>query len=659
MPEPHSHHIHTHHFSSMSRPTHQTRDLKQRVITCINKLSDRDTYTIAITELESIAKSLSHHDSYSIYLNCIYYTDPSQKSPVRKQCARLLGFMSELHGNELAPFVTKMLSNIIKRLRDSDSSVRSALINAVSSMVLHISKVPFSAFLKPLMEAISVEQEVHSQMGCSLCLAKAIDSCSDPGVVQLERCVMKLMKLLRNESFKGKAGLLTLVGSVVGKGGVSSRSLLGNLIPCLVEFLGSDDWASRKAAAEALERVAVVERDLVSEFKSSCLLSFESRRFDKVKAVRETMNQMLEAWKVVPDVSDEISQPSQSKSSSKENASDGCFQRGSRNSGSPQTRKFRSPISRQTPPERSSATNVREKSPWKISESKSTPALFRKLDRKKPANWKVEIALPHTPPSQAVYEERDLVVTESRENEDDRHHKLGTRRALFNRNSDNKMHKFGGLKSGSRVVPVQSEECLESTVVASNNTEYLHGYQKNSEDLSLIRRQLVQIENQQSNLLDLLQRFMGSSQNGMRSLETRVHGLEVALDEISYDLAVSTGRISNSESAGNTCCKLPGAEFLSSKFWRKTEGRYFTSRLSSSLSKPLRATMHDIADRDGIADSFRLKNRRLRLQGGGALVVNPLADISSGPRESLDVNRLPKTAGHGSVGVVASPSMGV
>lgn len=37
----------------------------------------------------------------------------------------------------------------------------------------------------------------------------------------------------------------------------------------------------------------------------------------QVKAVREVMNQMLEAWKQIPDFSDEASPPPRSDSSSK------------------------------------------------------------------------------------------------------------------------------------------------------------------------------------------------------------------------------------------------------------------------------------------------------------------------------------------------------
>ena len=104
-------------------------------------------------------------------------------------------------------------------------------------------------------------------------------------------------------------------------------------------------------------------------------------------------------------------------------------------------------------------------------------------------------------------------------------------------------------------------------------------------ELSLIitGKQLIQIENQQSSMLNLLQRFIGNSQSGINSMETRVNGLGMVLDEISFDLAISSGRVSNCDFAGNTCCKLPGAEFLSSKFWKRTQG-HTTSRFFSTGS---------------------------------------------------------------------------
>lgn len=133
-----------------------------------------------------------------------------------------------------------------------------------------------------------------------------------------------------------------------------------------------------------------------------------------------------------------------------------------------------------------------------------------------------------------------------------------------------------------------------------------------------------------------VQRFIGSSQNGMHSLETRVHGLELALDEISYDLAVSTGRMTKTDSYGTTCCLLPGAEFLSSKFRRKTESRSSTSRVTISGGASSLSAMCHRTDISGNSEMHKLQNRRLRYQGGG-FIVNPLAEICTDSRGVSEV----------------------
>lgn len=191
-----------------------------------------------------------------------------------------------------------------------------------------------------------------------------------------------------------------------------------------------------------------------------------------------------------------------------ENASDERHPPGSKNSfpaGSkaPQLRKNPNLTSRLTPTDRSSATGARKRSPLQSNDKKIDPQIFRKLDCKRSSDWKVEIAVPNVSgPSEVDYGERDENVPEGRNTEKNRLSKPETKRSLFSKNSDDKLHKFGGYKNGSRVVPCH-EEIPESTV-ASNVTDF-HGNRKESEDLSLIRNQLFQIEKQQSSLLDLLQ----------------------------------------------------------------------------------------------------------------------------------------------------------
>ena len=78
------------------------------------------------------------------------------------------------------------------------------------------------------------------------------------------------------------------------------------------------------------------------------------------------------------------------------------------------------------------------------------------------------------------------------------------KRVLLTKSSEDKMQKYGGSKAGSRVVPYQEDESQDSVPVSIVSKD-LQRNDKESEDLSLIRDQLHQIENQQSSLLDLLQ----------------------------------------------------------------------------------------------------------------------------------------------------------
>jgi hypothetical protein len=128
--------------------------------------------------------------------------------------------------------------------------------------------------------------------------------------------------------------------------------------------------------------------------------------------------------------------------------------------------------------------------------------MYGKVDQKKMVDWKVEISVPNSISSTAAGE-NDLKMKNAKVPEK-RFAKPETKRSLFSKNSDDKKLKFGGFKSGSRVAPCH-EESPHSTVVASSGTENHHSNHNECEDLSLIRFQLVQIERQQSSLLDLLQ----------------------------------------------------------------------------------------------------------------------------------------------------------
>ncbi|KAK1291684.1 Microtubule-associated protein TORTIFOLIA1 [Acorus calamus] len=619
----------------MSPPPKQSSpsELKQRILWCLHKLSDRDTHAIAAAELDSIARSLTP-DTLPVFISSVSDVRPSDKTPVRKHSLRLLSTLPShlpLHPHHLP----RVLSAVLRRLRDPDSSVRSACVDAVRSVS---PSAPFHSLFKPLSEAVATEQDAGAQAGAALCLAAAIEASGDADGAQLRRLLPRLLKLLRNDAFKAKPALIELIGCVAVNGGAGAAAGVGALVECLVESLRSDYWAARKAAAEALSRLALSEeRDLLAQFKSSCLASIESRRFDKVKIVRDTMNQLIGDWKSIPcgigEGGDASPLPvhSLSKLSSRgsDNFSDGRSSASSISSStvrseSPLSKKSGSPISR-SPPSTTGPAKVANgrRSPPGSSTRRSSPPMFQKLERNKkpsPSDWKIEVAVPHTLPFTVVSKEVGVQKEQNGGDESEAFSKFDMKLTNVKKYDDDKVDKNAELKTSnlSCVVAVEDKGSLEIS-------DEICGRTKDGE-LSVIRSQLIQIEKQQSSLLDLFQRFIGNSQSGMRALETRVHGLEMALDEISHDLAVSSGRTMNPDSS---CCKLPGAEFLSSKFWRKAEVRYSTSsRPSGSVATPS-------ADEEDTESSLKWDKQKYKVQGG---FVNPLAEVQSRSRGCLEMS---------------------
>ncbi|XLS75926.1 hypothetical protein HN51_032791 [Arachis hypogaea] len=128
------------------------------------------------------------------------------------------------------------------------------------------------------------------------------------------------------------------------------------------------------------------------------------------------------------------------------------------------------------------------------------------------------------------------------------------------------------------------------------------------------------------------------SWSGMHSLETRVQGLEFALDGISYDLAVSSGRMSKPGAPRYACCLLPGSEILSAKFWKRTQNRYSSSQLSRSDGIQLLAA---VLHQDDMNAETELRSHRLRLHSdGGSFITNLLAEINTNSKKISDFARV-------------------
>ena len=98
-------------------------ELKGRILTSLSKLSDRDTYQIAVEDLEKTIQTLSP-ETIPMILNCLYEASNDPKPAVKKESLRLLTVVCATHSDSASTHLTKIIACVVKRLKDGDSDVR-------------------------------------------------------------------------------------------------------------------------------------------------------------------------------------------------------------------------------------------------------------------------------------------------------------------------------------------------------------------------------------------------------------------------------------------------------------------------------------------------------------------------------------------------------
>ncbi|XP_008789615.1 TORTIFOLIA1-like protein 2 [Phoenix dactylifera] len=584
-------------------------ELKHRLVLSLNKLADRDTHQIGVDELEKTAESLTP-DMIPPFLSCITDTDSEQKSAVRKECVRVMANLARAHGSLLASHLPKMVASIVKRLKDTDSVVRDACVETCGVLATSIrssggggGSTAFVALVRPLFEALG-EQNRYVQAGAALCLARVIDEATDPPMSILPQMLARVVKLLKNPHFMAKPAIIELIRSIIQAGGASTEHALSVALTGILDALKSTDWTTRKAASVALAGIAVSAGALLGPFRSSCLRSLEGCRFDKVKPVRDAIMHAIQCWKTLPGAGSP--EPSEAGSSTKENFSGDYHDVTSASDSGWRDTSFRKvgPVSVLSG---NSTSSTKKRAP--LSVRKACTNYVQNHQHIKSNDWHIEISFPKS---------RAMPLPGAEQKESGRHciekafdrmaaHAAGEQDVKYGDPMDDKPEcsSVSDLVSGSyetKHVAV-AHECLEdgdsADLIGMNQKptaeeiepELLRTRERNSLDstvtdfcsqtvhgcclhaaneLSFIRKQLLEIETKQSNLLDLLQVFMGNTLDNLSTLKFKVHNLEYAVDKISQG-------ITRNENYSN---------MASSRLLKKNQSVSSSPRLSTCTPRP-------------------------------------------------------------------------
>ncbi|WVZ65849.1 hypothetical protein U9M48_015148 [Paspalum notatum var. saurae] len=585
-------------------------ELKHRVVQSVNKIADRDTYQIGLDELEKMADTLAP-DMIGPFLSCVIDTDAEQKSAVRKECIKAIGTLARLHGNLLAPHMAKMVSSIVKRLKDTDSVVRDACVDTCGTLAMCARTYgdgggALLALVRPLFESLG-EQNRYVQAGAAVCLAKVIDESNYfPGPV-LPQMLVRVVKLLKNPHFMAKPAAIELIRSIIQAEGASTEQALSSALTSIIDALKSSDWNTRKAASLALSSIAVCCGYLVASLRTSCLRSLERSKFDKVKPVRDAIMHAIQLWKAIPGSTPE---PSEAGSSTK-GTNDLIFLLPI-NSFSQRT--FLVTIMmpevfmmvgqeillfRRTDNGPSvsvisgnSINSAKRRSPLSINKMALNNAA--NLQRLKSGDWRVEVSVPkqNTMPlvdtdkgsskvcilkhaKRNVYE---IIDEDSKLDYDimDDKQECSSMSEVASRSCETK-HITTAQECAedcySTQVPEQCPRVRESKSIDSTITDVTaHGTHScclnTMNELALVRKQLQEMERRQAHIFDLLQEFMSNSAENMSVLNSKVHNLENAVDKTVYTITQSESRY-----------HLPGSKFF------KNQSFSSSPRLSTSTPR--------------------------------------------------------------------------
>ncbi|QCD78376.1 Armadillo-type fold [Vigna unguiculata] len=211
--------------SSSSLSSHLAMvELKQRILTSLSKLSDRDTHQIAVEDLEKTIAALSP-DAIPMILNCLYDAATDPKPAVKRDALRLLAAVCAAHADAAAAHLTKIIGHVVRRLKDADSAVRDACRDTVGALAAQYLKgdgggggvgTVVGLFVKPLFEAMG-EQNKGVQAGAAVCMAKMVECAGGGGeapVPAFQKLCPRICKLLNSPNFMAKAAILPVVSSL-------------------------------------------------------------------------------------------------------------------------------------------------------------------------------------------------------------------------------------------------------------------------------------------------------------------------------------------------------------------------------------------------------------------------------------------------------------
>ncbi|KAL0410334.1 UNVERIFIED_CONTAM: TORTIFOLIA1-like protein 2 [Sesamum latifolium] len=368
-----------------------------------------------------------------------------------------------------------------------------------------------------------------------------------------------------------KPAVIELNRSIILAGGAPTHSSLTAALTSIQESLKNSDWVTRKAACAALGDIASCGAACLGSYRISSIRCLESCRFDKVKPVRDVALQALQLWKNLPGPG--TPEPSETGSSVKGILINACSvyrllwfiksylppaETSYRDDYGDVTCAIDSSMKDNTPMK---FDNELAKKRGPLSSRKAGRTYIEKSLQSGTNEWQIEIAIPRN---------RNISVAENQndESEVDDKQECSSVSNLFTESiksevvknhsdafDDANLVKSTGTSQRFAADEVSIEErrysakvhdrrSLDSTVTESTSQIMPVCCSQTEKEIVLIRKHLLEIENKQSNLMDMLKAFATSITDSVSMVQSKVSNLETVVSKMAQEL-VHGGRYSD------------------------------------------------------------------------------------------------------------------
>eukprot|EP01132_Coremiostelium_polycephalum_P005841 gene5841-7270_t len=278
-----------------------------KLANAFDRLGDKDSVKSAMEYIITVVQSL---DSQKLPFLMSFLLDniEGMNSLARKESLRLIGITVSMQKQKLYGYLTKIITTIMKRVKDTYSGTLDICIDTLGIVVRNFTvyiiqqqqqlqqqqsprfngnisitspstnrvNLILEIYFNPCFEILKDTQKQHQISGV-LCITKIIDNIGSYLYLKplTNIILLKLIKKLNHQS-SGKSDIL---------------------ITNAINFLGSKDWTTRQASADLLGSIAtIMSPDTYPSYRTEAINTLEQYRNDKIKSVRDSISRAINAF---------------------------------------------------------------------------------------------------------------------------------------------------------------------------------------------------------------------------------------------------------------------------------------------------------------------------------------------------------------------------